>query len=72
MLFFHVQVCFAAGLIFLLTYPYVFRQVKSSLCVHTRLGENFDEKALHSIVHATLKAVVAQFSANEIITQREV
>lgn len=36
-----------------------------------RLGENFDEKALHSVVHETLKPVVAQFSANEIITQRE-
>ncbi|KAG8080865.1 hypothetical protein GUJ93_ZPchr0007g4749 [Zizania palustris] len=34
-------------------------------------GENFNERVLPSIIHETLKAVVAQYNASQLITQRE-
>ena len=39
--------------------------------IYTTLGVDYDERVLPSITNEVLKAVVAQFDAGELITQRE-
>ncbi|KAJ1292767.1 hypothetical protein BS78_01G015600 [Paspalum vaginatum] len=39
--------------------------------IYRNLGENFNERVLPSVIHETLKAVVAQYNASQLITQRE-
>lgn len=39
--------------------------------IHRTLGKDYDERVLPSIVNEVLKAVVAQFTAIQLITQRE-
>lgn len=40
--------------------------------IYTNLGSDYDERVLPSIVNEVLKAVVAQYDASELITQREI
>ena len=40
--------------------------------IYTTLGVDYDDRVLPSITNEVLKAVVAQFDAGELITQREV
>lgn len=39
--------------------------------IYTKLGTDYDERVLPSIANEVLKAIVAQFNAGELITQRE-
>jgi len=40
--------------------------------IYTTLGQDYDDRVLPSITNEVLKAVVAQFDAGELITQREI
>lgn len=51
----------------------LFRPVPDQLPkIYTILGVDYDDRVLPSITTEVLKAVVAQFDAGELITQREV
>ena len=39
--------------------------------IYRKLGQDYDERVLPSIGNEVLKAIVAQFDASELITQRE-
>ena len=40
--------------------------------IYRTLAENYSEIVLPSIIHETLKDIVAQYNASQLITQREV
>ncbi|XP_044001314.1 protein l(2)37Cc, partial [Aphidius gifuensis] len=55
-----------------ITLRILFRPIADSLPeIYTTLGVDYDERVLPSITTEVLKAVVAQFDAAELITQRE-
>jgi len=56
-----------------ITLRVLFRPIPKELPrLYTTLGEDYDERVLPSITNEVLKAVVAQFDAGELITQREI
>lgn len=56
-----------------ITLRILFRPVAVELPkIYMSLGEDYDERVLPSITTEVLKAIVAQFDASELITQREV
>lgn len=56
-----------------ITLRILFRPKPSQLpSIFSNIGEDYDERILPSITNEVLKAVVAQFDASDLITQREV
>lgn len=56
-----------------ITLRILFRPIPDKLPnIYTTLGLDYDERVLPSIVNEVLKAVVAQFDAGELITNREI
>lgn len=47
-------------------------EIKNLPQIYQNLGLDYDERVLPSIGNEVLKAIVAQFDASELITQREV
>jgi prohibitin 2 len=45
--------------------------IKALPTIYRRIGEDYDEKVLPSIVNEVLKQVIAQFTAPQLLTQRE-
>merc|ERR1719158_849533 len=55
-----------------ITLRILFRPVADKLPqIYTTLGQDYDDRVLPSITNEVLKAVVAEFDAGELITQRE-
>jgi prohibitin 1 len=55
-----------------LTLRILFRPVEEKLPeILNNLGENYDEKVLPSIGNEVLKSVIAQYNADQLLTQRE-
>merc|ERR1711872_1206471 len=55
-----------------ITLRILYRPLPSALPnIYTTLGQDYDDRVLPSITNEVLKAVVAEFDAGELITQRE-
>ena len=56
-----------------ITLRLLYRPEPNSLpAIHSRLGPDYDERVLPGLGNEVLKAVVAQYDAGELITQREI
>jgi len=56
-----------------ITLRVLYRPLPSALPnIYTTLGQDYDDRVLPSITNEVLKAVVAEFDAGELITQREI
>merc|ERR1711915_384465 len=56
-----------------ITLRILYRPLPSALPnIYTTLGQDYDDRVLPSITNEVLKAVVAEFDAGELITQREI